>query len=77
MKRRLFMLLACILTMSLSGQSLALEDPNPSTLKVALLPDEDASTVIKDNEGLKIALNLSYIEKPGEPDVYQLQEGDF
>ncbi|MGD0234473.1 MAG: phosphate/phosphite/phosphonate ABC transporter substrate-binding protein [Syntrophorhabdales bacterium] len=28
-------------------------DPDPKTLKVALLPDENASTVIKNNEGLK------------------------
>ena len=31
----------------------------------------------KDNEGLKIALKLTYIEKPGQPDVYKLKEGDF
>jgi phosphonate transport system substrate-binding protein len=28
-------------------------NPDPNTLKVALLPDENASTVIKNNEGLK------------------------
>jgi phosphonate transport system substrate-binding protein len=28
-------------------------NPDPDTLKVALLPDENASTVIKNNEGLK------------------------
>ena len=31
----------------------------------------------EDNEGLKIALNLSYIEKPGQPDVHKFKEGDF
>jgi len=33
-----------------------------------------------DNENakdLKITLNLSYIEKPGEPDAYKLKDGDF
>ncbi len=28
-------------------------DPNPDTLRIALLPDENAATVIKDNQGLK------------------------
>jgi len=28
-------------------------DPNPDTLRIALLPDENASTIIKDNQGLK------------------------
>jgi phosphonate transport system substrate-binding protein len=31
-------------------------DPDPTTLKVALLPDENASTVIKNNQGLKAYL---------------------
>jgi phosphonate transport system substrate-binding protein len=31
----------------------AASDPDPQTLKVALLPDEDASTIIKKNQGLK------------------------
>ena len=33
--------------------SYAAADPNPATLKVALLPDENASTVIKNNQALK------------------------
>jgi len=33
-------------------------DPDPATLKVALLPDENAATVIKNNQGLK-----DYLEK--------------
>ena len=28
-------------------------------------------------EGLKITLTLSYIEKPGQPDAFQLKESDF
>jgi phosphonate transport system substrate-binding protein len=31
----------------------AASDPDPQTLKVALLPDENASTIIKKNQGLK------------------------
>ena len=45
--------------------------------RMVLLRLSDPQSSNKDNEGLKIALNLSYIEKPGEPDVYKLEEGDF
>jgi len=45
--------------------------------RMVLLRLSDPQSSNKDNEGLKIALNLSYIEKPGEPDVYKLKEGDF
>ena len=31
-------------------------NPNPDLLRVALLPDENASTVIKNNEPLKLYL---------------------
>jgi len=31
----------------------------------------------KNNEGPKMTLSLSYIEKPGKPDAYQLEDGDF
>ena len=31
----------------------------------------------ENSKDLKIFLNLSYIEKPGKPDIYQLREGDF
>ncbi len=44
---------------------------------MVLLRLSDSQPSNKDNEGLKLALNLSYIEKPGEPDVYKLKEGDF
>lgn len=45
--------------------------------RMVLLRLSDPQSSNEDNEGLKIALNLSYIEKPGEPDVYKLKEGDF
>mgnify|MGYP001448375942 CR=1 FL=1 len=45
--------------------------------RMVLLRLSDPQSSNKDNEGLKIALNLSYIEKPGQPDIYKLKEGDF
>ena len=45
--------------------------------RMVLLRLSDPQSSNKDNEGLKIALNLSYIDKPGQPDVYKLKEGDF
>lgn len=42
----------------LSGASHAAPNPDPDTLKVALLPDENASTVIKNNRPLEV-----YLEK--------------
>jgi phosphonate transport system substrate-binding protein len=43
---------------SFAGIAFASADPDPATLKIALLPDENASTIIKKNEGLK-----SYLEE--------------
>jgi hypothetical protein len=31
----------------------------------------------KNNKDTKVTLNLSYIEKPGQPDTFVLKEGDF
>ena len=45
--------------------------------RMVLLRLSDPQPSNKDNEGLRISLNLSYIEKPGQPDIYQLKEGDF
>ena len=41
-----------------AGEALAGESHNPDTLKVALLPDENAATIIQDNEPL-----AAYLEK--------------
>lgn len=38
-------------------------DPNPDTLKVALLPDENAATIIKQNQGLKAHLEKKLNKK--------------
>jgi len=51
MKKKLVSLFFAIIA-SATGLARA-ADPDPKTLKVALLPDENASTVIKNNEPLK------------------------
>ena len=45
--------------------------------RMALLRLSNPQPNDKNNEGLKMSLNLSYIEKPGRPDAYHLKEGDF
>ena len=45
--------------------------------RMALLRLSNPQPNDKNNEGLKMTLNLSYIEKPGKPDTYQLKDGDF
>jgi len=57
--KKSFALIATFLLSLLIGVSVeAAGIPDPGTLKVALLPDENASTVIKNNQGLK-----DYLEK--------------
>lgn len=41
-----------------SAQSVRAADPDPATLRIALLPDENAARIIKDNQQLK-----AYLEK--------------
>jgi phosphonate transport system substrate-binding protein len=53
MKRIFLVLLTLVLGFSIVHHARAAGNPDPDTLKVALLPDENASTVIKNNEGLK------------------------
>jgi phosphonate transport system substrate-binding protein len=49
--------LLCALFLGLFVHSAAqAADPDPDTLKVALLPDENAATIIKNNQGLKTYL---------------------
>jgi len=47
-----------MIMVTFAGIVLASVDPDPAILKVALLPDENASTIIKKNENLKV-----YLEK--------------
>ncbi len=53
MKKLLTILGIIMLGVLVANLSQAAGNPDPDTLKVALLPDENASTVIKNNEGLK------------------------
>lgn len=53
MKKLLTLTAAALLGLSAPAFVQAAPDPDPKTLKVALLPDESASTVIKNNQGLK------------------------
>ncbi len=46
-------LLTFIAALALAATAQAAPNPDPQTLKVALLPDENASTIIKNNQGLK------------------------
>lgn len=52
-KNVLIMLGLMLIFLSGFNSVFAASDPDPKTLKVALLPDENGSTVIKHNEGLK------------------------
>lgn len=53
MKKLLTLITAALFGLLLPAFVQAAPDPDPQTLKVALLPDENASTVIKNNQGLK------------------------
>ncbi|HKN19539.1 MAG TPA: phosphate/phosphite/phosphonate ABC transporter substrate-binding protein, partial [Dissulfurispiraceae bacterium] len=52
-KNMLFIGIIALISIFTASVVLAESDPDPKVLKVALLPDESASTVIKNNEGLK------------------------
>lgn len=58
MKRFWIYLAAMFTALIFSTQLFAKPNPNPDTLRVALLPDENAATVIKDNKPLQ-----AYLEK--------------
>jgi len=57
-KRSLSVLMALSLVLISTGASLAAGKEDPDVLRVALLPDENASTIIKNNQSLK-----AYLEK--------------
>jgi phosphonate transport system substrate-binding protein len=56
MMKKWSLLAATMVLASFAGIAFASGDPDPATLKIALLPDENASTIIKKNEGLKLYL---------------------
>jgi phosphonate transport system substrate-binding protein len=53
MKKLLTIITVALFSLTLPAFVQAAADPDPQTLKVALLPDENASTIIKNNQGLK------------------------
>jgi hypothetical protein len=44
---------------------------------MALLRLSNPQPKDQDAKDLKVSLSLSYIEKPGKPDAYQLKDNDF
>jgi phosphonate transport system substrate-binding protein len=56
-------LLTFIAALVFAAAAQAAPDPDPETLKVALLPDENASTIIKNNQGLKTYLETQLGKK--------------
>jgi phosphonate transport system substrate-binding protein len=57
-KRSLYIFLALTLVLTSAGAVLAAGKEDPDVLRIALLPDENASTIIKNNQTLK-----AYLEK--------------
>lgn len=58
MKKLFVLMLSVVMYLLIVGNVIGKSNDNPDTLRVALLPDEDAATVIKDNKPLK-----DYLEK--------------
>jgi phosphonate transport system substrate-binding protein len=53
MKRRLFLEVACAAAFAVSAGTAAAQSADPKSLRVALLPDENASTIIQNAQPLK------------------------
>jgi phosphonate transport system substrate-binding protein len=53
MKRRLFLEVACAAAFAVSAGAAAAQSADPKSLRVALLPDENASTIIQNAQPLK------------------------
>jgi len=64
MKKLLALSIVFIFAIVATGPAFAARDTNPNKLKVALLPDEDASTVIKQNQAFR-----NYLEKQIGKDI--------
>lgn len=65
------MFAALIAMFAVAGPAIAADD-NPGTLRVALLPDEDAATIIKNNQPLK-----AYLEKALGKDIELVVTTDY
>jgi phosphonate transport system substrate-binding protein len=65
-------LLSLLVAVSFAGAAFAAPDADPKTLKVALLPDENASTIIKNNQPLK-----DYLERTLDKKVELIVTTDY
>jgi phosphonate transport system substrate-binding protein len=72
MMRKLITLMFSMVFAVSTSVALAAGDPNPDELKVALLPDEDAATILKNNQGFK-----DYLEKALGKDVELVVTTDY
>jgi phosphonate transport system substrate-binding protein len=72
MMRKLITLMLSMVFAVSTSVALAAGDPNPDELKVALLPDEDAATILKNNQGFK-----EYLEKALGKDVELVVTTDY
>ncbi|MCB2185442.1 MAG: phosphate/phosphite/phosphonate ABC transporter substrate-binding protein [Deltaproteobacteria bacterium] len=73
MNKGIVCILAALLALACAAGPAAAEfNPNPDVLKVALLPDENASTVIKNNQPLK-----DYLEKKLNKEVELVVTTDY
>lgn len=72
MKQIWLLTTALLMTLFLNTQLFAKPSTNPDTLRVALLPDENAATVIKDNKPLK-----AYLEKTLQKEIELIVTTDY
>src|SRR5690349_10357096 len=72
MIRKCLYALALLLLPVVGGAAQADSVSDPAVLRVALLPDENAATVIKDNQGLK-----EYLEKRLEKKIELVVTTDY
>ncbi len=70
--RKLVTLMLSMVFAASTSVALAAGDPNPDELKVALLPDEDAATILKNNQGFK-----EYLEKELGKDIKLVVTTDY
>jgi phosphonate transport system substrate-binding protein len=72
MKKLGYILVVLMMAMAFTSGAMAGKEADPKTLKVALLPDENASTVIKNNKPLK-----DYLEKTLDKKVKLIVTTDY
>jgi phosphonate transport system substrate-binding protein len=72
MMRKFLTLMLSMVFAASTSVALAAGDPNPDELKVALLPDEDAATILKNNEGFR-----KYLEEGLGKDIELVVTTDY